>query len=91
MDLAQRLSTCKQCEKREFNPNSGVVCSLTLRKPEFESSCGDFLIDPKVEAKIRAKTYASEVESNSGSSFSTWGIIAIVVFVIRMVIRFARD
>ncbi len=89
MELAQRLLTCKQCDKRKFDPNTGLVCSLTLRKPEFENDCNDFVIDPKEVAKLNAKAYTAEKES--GSSLSTWGVIVIILFVIRFVMRMMRD
>lgn len=89
MELVQRLATCKQCEKRKFDPNTGLVCSLTLRKPEFENDCSDFVIDPKEVSKLNAKAYKAEKESSN--SLSTWGIIAIAIFVIRIIIRMARD
>jgi len=91
MDLAQRLATCKQCEKRKFDPNTGLVCSLTLRKPDFVNDCSDFLMDPKEVSKKYAKSYAADAEKNSGTSLSTWGIIAIVIFVVRIFIRMMRD
>lgn len=91
MELTQRLATCKQCEKRKFNPNTGLVCSLTLRKPEFENDCNEFLLDPKEVSKMNAKTHAAHAEQNSGSSLSTWGIIVIVIFVVRMLLRMLRD
>ena len=91
MELAQRLSTCKQCEKRKFDPNTGLVCSLTLRKPEFDNDCSEFVIDPKEFAKKNARSYAADVESNSTSSGSVWGTIAIILVIIRIVWRFVRD
>lgn len=89
MELAQRLSTCKKCDKRKFDPNSGLVCSLTLRKPEFDDKCNDFVIDPKEVAKFNAKAYEAEQESKS--SISTWAVIAIVLFVVRFLFRMMRD
>lgn len=91
MELAQRLSTCKQCEKRKFDPNTGLVCSLTLRKPEFENDCSDFAMDPKEFSKRNAKSYSAEVEGKSSNSMSTLGIIAIAILIIRMLMRMMRD
>lgn len=89
MELVQRLATCKQCDKRKFDPNTGLVCSLTLRKPEFDNDCTEFTIDPKEVAKLNAKEYTAEKESSS--SLSIWGTIAIVLFILRFVIRMMRD
>ncbi len=89
MQLAQRLETCKKCEKRKFDMNSGIVCSLTLRKPEFEGSCKDFVVDPIEVSKLKAKSY--KVEKEEKSSVSTWGVIIIILFVARILFRMFRD
>lgn len=90
MELKQQLVFCKQCEKREFNPNTGIVCSLTQRKPDFQQSCKDFVIDPKQAQKIAAQS-SYEVESESSSSGSVWGIIVGAIIVIRIIIRIANN
>ncbi len=69
----------------------GIVCSLTSRKPDFESYCADFVVDPKEKAKINAKSYATADKEESSSSMSVWGIVAIAIFVIRLIVRMARD
>lgn len=91
MELAQRLTTCKQCEKRKFDPNTGIVCSLTLRKPDFVQDCSDFIMDTKAVSKKYAKSYVADAERKSSNSMSVWGIVAIAFFVIRMIMRFMRD
>ncbi len=89
MQLAQRLETCKRCEKRKFDMNSGIVCSLTLRKPEFEDSCKDFVLDPKEDSKLKAKAY--KVEKEEKSSISTWGVIVMILIVAKFIFRMMRD
>ena len=39
------LSYCQYCTNRQFDPESGVFCSLTGEKPAFENSCPDFKKD----------------------------------------------
>jgi len=34
MDLKQRLESCKKCTKIKFS-DTGIIYSLTLRKPDF--------------------------------------------------------
>ncbi len=91
MELAQQLSSCKKCEKRKFDPNLGIVCSLTLRKPDFIDKCKDFIIDPKEASKIAAKSYTPAEGEKSGSSMSVWGVVAIIFVIIKIILRFARD
>ena len=38
MTLEERLDFCKICENRKINLQVGLVCSLTNKKPEFETS-----------------------------------------------------
>ncbi|QLG44286.1 hypothetical protein [Costertonia aggregata] len=89
MELKQQLVFCKQCEKREFNNNTGIVCSLTQRKPDFTESCSGFVIDPKQAQKVAAKSY--EVEKENSSNVSIWSILVGVFILIRIVMRFMND
>jgi hypothetical protein len=46
MDTREKvLSYCQYCTNRQFDPESGVFCSLTGEKPVFENSCPDFKKD----------------------------------------------
>ncbi|ADV49608.1 hypothetical protein I2486_11635 [Cellulophaga sp. E16_2] len=91
MDLPQRLAFCKKCEKRTFDPNLGIVCSLTQRKPDFISNCNDFIIDPKEASKIAAKSYAAQsAPPEESGSFSIWGVIGLILIVIRLIFFFGR-
>ena len=91
MELAQRLQTCKKCEKRKFDPNTGIICSLTSRKPEFVSNCNEFVVDPKEASKAAAKAYVPQEQESSGSSYGIWGVIGLILLIIRIVVRFAQD
>ena len=44
-----QIATCKQCTKRKFDPEQGIVCSLTNEKPAFEDSCPDFVKDETIK------------------------------------------
>jgi len=91
MELKQQLSFCKQCENRKFDPNTGIVCSLTLRKPDFLVSCKDFSQDPKEAQKMAAKASVAQQEEASGSGMSAWSFIVIGLIVVRIIIRLMRD
>ncbi|MFI8603062.1 hypothetical protein ACIGCP_01290 [Cellulophaga baltica] len=92
MDLTQRLAFCKKCEKRTFDPNTGIVCSLSQRKPDFISNCKDFIIDPKEASKIAAKSYAAQsVPQEESSSNPIWGIIGVILIVIKLLFYFGRN
>ena len=89
MDLKQRLEFCKKCQKRKFG-DTGIVCSLTDRKPDFNDTCNDFLIDPKEAQKVVAKAQYSDYEDKEGGK-SIWGIIVVIFIIIRIILRFMRD
>jgi len=82
MNIAQRLITCEQCEKRKFNQNTGLVCSLTLSQPEFQNDCIDFEMDPKKFVQKMPALY--NTKSNSVGLVRTLGIFALVIFVLRI-------
>lgn len=41
-----RLKLCEVCSNRKFDPNSGLICGLTMLKPTFEGTCPDYNNDP---------------------------------------------
>lgn len=93
MDLKKRLEFCTKCQKRKFG-DTGIVCSLSDRKPDFNDTCKDFLIDPKEAQKILAKKNYSSTSGSykeESSSNSIWLIIAVVLFILKMIFRFMRD
>ncbi len=89
MELKQQLVFCKQCENKKFDPNTGIVCALTQRKPDFLENCKDFIINPKEAQKVAAKAYVAQEEKSS--SMSTWSYIVIGLIIVRIVMRFLRD
>lgn len=89
MDLNQRLAFCTQCKKREFHKDNGLVCSLTFDKPKFVETCPDFEIDPKVVTR-KADAEIEEVKSKSNGA-TVWIVIGVVLIIIRIILRMARD
>ncbi len=51
MTLNECLEFCKICQNRHVDFKTGLICSLTNEKPQFEDSCKDFLKDEK-EARL---------------------------------------
>lgn len=89
MDLKQRLVFCKKCENKKYG-STGIICSLTDRKPDFNNKCNDFILDEKQAQKIATRSeYANHEEKESKTS--VWGIILIIFVVIRIIIRLMRD
>ena len=69
MNVLERLKVCSTCKNKEFDPSSGVVCSLTKRKPVFEESCVNYAEVDHSEAKQVAnavmKSSAAEFEATA--------------------------
>ncbi|MEP0213375.1 MAG: hypothetical protein ABJD66_09195 [Cellulophaga sp.] len=90
MNLSEQLVLCKKCEKRKFDPNTGINCSLTGRKPTFEDTCNTFVLDAneaeKIAAKDKVSTYVKE-----DSKESMWWVLGVVLIVIKIIWRFNRD
>ncbi len=89
MELKQQLNFCKRCENRKFDPNTGIVCSLTLRKPDFVDNCKSFLQDPKEMQKLAARATVAQEEKSSG--MSAWSYIVIGLIIVRILFRLMRD
>jgi len=67
--LEEKIKVCSICTKRSFNPQTGLVCSLTAAKPAWENSCTDFLIDStEAEKKIAQKKAIEAEEQVSGGA-----------------------
>lgn len=93
MDLKKRLEFCKKCQNRKFS-DTGIICSLTEKKPDFINKCNDFVIDPKQAQKILAKAQYSENYDDTDGGIggkSIWGVIAVVFIIIKIIWRLTRD
>ena len=65
MNVLERLKVCSTCKNREFDPNCGVVCSLTKKKPMFDESCANYTAVDHSEAK----QVANAVMDSSSAEF----------------------
>lgn len=102
MTLKERLESCKKCNLRKFG-DTGIVCSLTNNKPNFNGHCNHFVIDEKA-AKREERLYANN-EVAEGSLFdsdqyetkeekstsSIWTIVIVVVIILKIILRTMRD
>ncbi len=72
--LKEKLEICSVCKKREFDPNKGLVCSLTKDKPTFEDDCTTFESDTvQVEKQVTRTAMYEENKSISGwLAFFLW-------------------
>lgn len=60
MNLNERLEFCTICQNRKVDFTTGLTCSLTNKKPEFEEHCETFLKDEKeAERKLKLKLAAA--------------------------------
>ena len=69
MTLKERLDFCTICENRKVDLKTGLVCSLTNLKPDFENTCKFFKKDEKeAERKLKMKLDATgNARSQNGS------------------------
>lgn len=89
MDLKQRLVFCKKCENKKYG-DTGIICSLTGIKPDFNNKCNDFILDEKQAQKMATRAeYANHEEKESKTS--VWGVILIIFVVIRIIFRLLKD
>ena len=45
MEMSEKIKICSACKNREFNSESGIVCSLTKEKPSFNDACDNYIVD----------------------------------------------
>lgn len=73
MNRTEQLKFCSTCVKRSFNPQKGVVCSLTGEHADFENECVDYELDDKVlraEMEKERRELEAALEDNSGGLFN---------------------
>jgi hypothetical protein len=51
--VEDRITLCKTCNLRTFNPEIGIICSLTENKPAFETTCKDYQVDNKEVTRLK--------------------------------------
>jgi len=69
MTLEERLDFCKICANRKNDFKIGLLCGLTLQKPDFEDECDFFIQDEKeAERKLNLKLDAAGPARSQNSS-----------------------
>ncbi|TLX72612.1 hypothetical protein E9993_17400 [Labilibacter sediminis] len=96
MTLKERLEFCSICEKREVNLKTGLACSITNEKPDFEDKCQSFIkdeqeADRRLELSLRAAGNARTQDGSAKPSRNKlYGlvvlILGLVVFLLSMII-----
>jgi len=88
MQLLERLEICKKCDNREYS-KTGIICSLTNEKPNFEDKCSEFKIDPREIAKQQAKEKYKNIENDNSKmpSFKTavWTLIIVILIIFKII------
>ncbi|MDN5203791.1 hypothetical protein QQ008_20540 [Fulvivirgaceae bacterium BMA10] len=90
LTLQEQLKFCRTCQKRQLDPQRGIVCSLTNEKPTFTDNCPNYQIDSSEAqrlASVEQEAIAAEKESNDFFSPEKKGIkMGVVGGVIMMII-----
>lgn len=97
MSELERLKLCEVCSNRKFDPNSGLICGLTMLKPAFEGHCEDYNNDP-FETANRQRYVAEFGEQLQGvhpvsasTRFANYVIDQIVMVVLSSAIFIGMD
>ena len=91
---SEMVKVCRTCKKRTFNPEQGIVCSLTNAKPTFGDECPELELD---EEQLKREEMAAKANEETisdgrleGSSWFMWiallslaNIVRFFVFTIR--------
>ncbi|MFA0961553.1 RDD family protein [Roseivirga sp. BDSF3-8] len=81
MNQEYRLSYCKVCQNKKFNPETGLVCGLTNEKPDFMESCDHYLSSETEQRSILSSSVSGLVQQVSrGKRFAHFLIDSIVFY-----------
>lgn len=69
------ITFCKSCLNRQFDPERGIICSLTSQKPEFILTCKEFLIDVH-----QVKSRRAELSHKSNEAVSHFDYIKDILY-----------
>lgn len=86
--MKQRIALCRQCEKRMYNPQVGIICSITKQKPDFEGVCHEYSMDKKEAGEIdRKQQYEQKEKSSKGA---VWAVIGVILILIKLIVAFSN-
>jgi hypothetical protein len=92
MNTLERLAICQYCKNRLEDHATGVVCGLTMQKPDFENECPSYEFDEKMGKKdeARKELIVENYKKKDGHSISLWSAILLILALIRLVAFLAR-
>jgi hypothetical protein len=88
--MKEKLDICAVCKKKTFDPNKGLICSLTNEKPTFEDECITYEADSDKIEKLKgfAIAHKDKISISGWLAFFLWvgiGVGAIASSVIGIV------
>ncbi len=77
MTRAEQVTICKTCLNREFNPQKGIICTLTKDIANFNTKCEHYAVDePALKKSLDQSTmYEDEITSQNGAKDMIWGAL----------------
>ena len=75
------LDYCKQCKKRTFDRQIGIICNLTYKKPTFTKYCSDFEKDPKIKDYNSSETNLYQNNESQSTNSNSMAIIRILLLI----------
>ena len=95
------LQQCKVCTKRKFSPSVGLICGLTMDKPNFIDRCEEGVLDEAEAVRLEKLQAEAEEEEVSGGFFGPekqgmkkgvlGGVVMILIAVVWFVGGLAAD
>jgi hypothetical protein len=58
MTREEHIKFCEKCKNRDFDPQKGIICSLTSEIATFEKECSNYILDESVKEKTINNTDA---------------------------------
>lgn len=93
MTRSEQVAICKACQHKHFDINQGIICGLTIQKPEFEQACESFTMAPMPSvplAKPDSPIDSPRLEvAGTGIRFINYLLDRIVIYLFAVLFGFA--
>ena len=66
MTQKERIDICNQCSNRKFSSSVGLICGLTMKRPDFQGSCAEYNEDSAAKKMKSLNKESIRIEENSG-------------------------
>lgn len=73
----ERLKYCSVCKLKGFNPETGIICSLTNEVAKFENSCPDYTVDTKALLYEQNREREREKEVTHTINYGRYSLLAL--------------